>query len=279
MKPNFKAAIPLTILGLFAAGTANATMVDCSAGETIAAALNGNGKTINIKGVCSNEPDALVTIAKDDVTLAGITPDATIEGTVSIEGANRAVIENLTITAPGDGIYVSEGGSATIRNSVITGNDSIGILVFNGAYAMIEFNEITGNGEDGIAVTRGGTVRSRENVIAGHSFAGVEVTQHGAFASQPRSGEAGDAITAAPGPFGVVASRHSYVDLRDFTIDGNIRVTISSELDMRGRSVRSVVNGDISADTLSVVIKNNSRAGVTVNGDCWANATSYCNGF
>lgn len=279
MKPNFRAAIPLTILGLLATGSANAAMVDCSAGETVATALNGNGKTINIKGVCSNEPDALVTITKDDVTLAGITPDATIEGTVSIEGANRAVIENLTVTAPGDGIYVSEGGSATIRNSVITGNEGLGIWVGNGAYAMIEFNEITGNGEDGIAVTRGGTVRSRENMIAGHSFAGVEVTQHGAFASQPRSGEAGDNITAAPGPFGVVVSRHSYVDLRDFTVDGNIRVTISSELDMRGRSVQSIVDGDISADTLSVIIKNNSRAGVLVNGNCWANGTSYCNGF
>ena len=125
---------------------ANAATVNCGTdtiGDVLAAATPGGRLTITINGTCTEN----VTITRDDVTLEGNGGSDVVDGQISINGARRVMIKNLTVTGPGAGISGFENASFTVEESTIDANGTDGIQVHDGANANILNNTITNNGQ------------------------------------------------------------------------------------------------------------------------------------
>jgi hypothetical protein len=103
--------------------------VDCPAGETIAAALatqRSGPLTVTIVGVCGER----VLIERDDVTLQGANPGDGLDGTglagtaplVTVSGAHRVLLDQLTLTPLGlNGLVLKGGASVEGRRLEIDG--------------------------------------------------------------------------------------------------------------------------------------------------------------
>jgi hypothetical protein len=135
----------------FLVGVAAATEVNCGSGDKISNALQKKGKTIIIRGTCGEN----VMITADDITLRGHPIDnGAIAGSVTIDGAQRTVIQDLDVTGPStDGITVVNGASAVITNNSISGHVDVGLRIDNGSTVVATDNDITG-GTNGIWVVR-----------------------------------------------------------------------------------------------------------------------------
>ncbi len=141
--------------------------------------------TIVISGTCIED----VTIEVDDLTLQGDpSVGGTVSGTVTIVGARRVVIDDLTVTGSGEGVVGTEGASFTVQNSDISDNFGAGIGVLAGASAIITGNTIDNNGDDanlntlvsqvfgdGIDVVGGANAVITDNDITNSLFSGVFV--------------------------------------------------------------------------------------------------------
>lgn len=156
--------------------------VNCP-GQSIQGILNlapaaVKGLTLNINGTCTEN----VLIKLNNVTLNGLA-SATVNGTITVDGAKRVIVQNLRVTGTGDGVVVTRNGSATVQNSVIRFNDDNGIFVTHGAQADILNNLIRKNGQNvsgpdlgyGIQVNHGGNVNASNNSINDNLSYGVGV--------------------------------------------------------------------------------------------------------
>ena len=165
-----------------------AVTVNCVSGQTIADALtNRTPLVVTINGSCSEH----VTITTDDITLQGgaggevVGPDSG-QNTISLLGANRVVIKDLTVRGGRNCIQLSNGASATIsgntvgssmsadtcgRNGIDLGFSSSAIIVGNwilnatrhgvavvASTAHIFDNDIRDTGRDGVTVINAGHV-------------------------------------------------------------------------------------------------------------------------
>lgn len=144
--------------------------VNCEQNQSIANALltGGAALTITVQGICNEN----VTITRDDVTLRG---DSTTGGSVTaldpaletilINGAQRIVIENLTVTGGRNGIVGTRGTSFAVQDSTVQNSNGTGIAVVRNSQALIHHNTIRAHPSNAIAVvdTSQGTITS--NVI------------------------------------------------------------------------------------------------------------------
>ena len=187
VKSTLLAACAVAGLGLPGANAlAQAVVVNCP-GDSIQAVLNLappaiKGGTMTINGTCTE--DVLVTL--DNATFAGGAA-AVIRGTITIDGARRVVLQNLSVTGSGNGVVVTGNGTATVRDSIIGRNNDNGIVVKDGAQADILNNQIVQNGQNasdpgqgpGISVYDGGNARVVGNSINDNLSYGVEVFEGG----------------------------------------------------------------------------------------------------
>jgi hypothetical protein len=160
--------------------------VNCNDGDKISSALDKfEGKkfkaiTIVIKGTCNESP----TVILDDLTLKSdpSSPNATVKGPITIDGAQRAVVEDLDITGSNtDGISVINGASATINDNSITDYDEAGLSIDNGSTVVATGNDITG-GVSGIYVARNSSAWLQGgNDVSGASEETVFVHQSSSF--------------------------------------------------------------------------------------------------
>ncbi len=182
-------------LGLLMSGAEAAPPgVNCNADDSIAdaiAALPPGPATLKIKGTCVEDP----VITRDDLTLKGFGPGGTISGTITIDGARRVVIDDLTVTGPGPGIVGTDTAAFTVQNSDISNNsapgagtlpfccDGSGIVVTGSSSATITDSTInnnnTGGGDDefgiGIVVTDASSALITNNEISGNQADGIFV--------------------------------------------------------------------------------------------------------
>ena len=151
-------------------------------GVTIAAAIAAlppGPATLTIQGTCFEDP----IITRDDLTLKSFNPSARVDGTITIDGARRVVIDDLTVTGSGSGIVGTHAALFTVQNSDISDNLGSGIGVFQGASAIITNNKIERNGVDpldfgeGIDVIGGADATITDNVITDSLFTGVFVAR------------------------------------------------------------------------------------------------------
>ncbi len=188
----FQSGVLLLLLALMSTGQAQKPIqpVFCDRGHSIQAAVDrANGPTtIFIVGVCVED----VTIAKDDITLSGNISGSesgpggsgTISGTVPMKGADRIVIEFLTITGSGEGATITNGSSALLESNLINNNAKCGVQVTNESSLTLLRNTISDNGrpapffESGVFVGSS-TVISRGNTITGNGYGAIEVDTQG----------------------------------------------------------------------------------------------------
>ena len=233
---GFRVAACLAALAIAAPAVADDSItVDCSRGNSVSEVLADKARAhkplvIRVQGVCTEH----LTINGDDVTLEGDGVGAGIAGSVTIDGARRAVIARLTITNPtGDGVTVENGATATIRENHIVNNGGFGVLLRNGAFALVNRNTLSHNGQtnrdaSGILLLVGSTARGLRNVIEGNAFAGIEVADNGTYRSE------GDVVTAAPsGRVAVNIYRASFADMRGTTVTGLVDLNQQSYLQVR----------------------------------------------
>ncbi len=194
------AAVSLAMAISLAPGPAQAlttitVSVDCALQSlsTLLSSVSGRppvAVVLSIKGTCTED----VTIEFDDITLEGDPVDGgTISGTITINGAQRVVIDNLTVTGPGPGIVGIDNAAFTVQNSDISNNsipgtlpfccDGSGIVVAGSSSALIDNNTINNNGIGGgdndfgvgIDVIDASSAVITNNTISGNQADGIFV--------------------------------------------------------------------------------------------------------
>lgn len=262
--------------------------VDCDQGDTITDALTagkfGSPLIIIIRGTCVEN----ITITRDDVTLRGLDPGLSRivgapnpgidENPVSILGAERTIIERLTISG-GQNVAGIGGttGFFTIRDCIVEDNDRFGILVAQGAHGRIDSTIIRRNGQDGI-IAFGGFARIYNSEIRENAGNGIRVANNGKAAI-------GIAPPNLPGPntiesnggegIQVDGSSHARIDLNTIAsnADVGVAVTNGSSADVSNNRIES--NGatgfrasDGSSATLAgnLIASNNAIAGFSSGG-------------
>lgn len=159
-----------------------AVTVDCSAGQSITDVLqivSGSPLTITVSGTCNEN----VTITRNDVTLrgaaagSGITgPDTTLD-TILIDGAQRVILDTLTVSGGRDGVRGVRGAAFTVQHSTVqnTGND--GIAVVQNSQAEIDNNTIASNYNDGIRVTGSSNAAVTNSTIRRNGYDGILISE------------------------------------------------------------------------------------------------------
>ena len=246
---------------LFAVASAQAAIVVvvCPGDSLGTAVQNASpGDQLNISGVCMEN----VEIRTDDLTLEG----GTVEGTITIL-SQRAVLDGMTVTGPGDGVVGRDNASFTVQNSTIEENDGIGILATAGASAVIRDNDITDNDSDGIGVFDNAFASVTDNVIQGNGdpanfeagielsrarvvssgntienngWAGVSAFNASSYRNQSSATDIIEQVVA--NTFAVAAGNHSSVDFRGADIEGDIDIGRNSTLQLRSSSLEGNVS-------------------------------------
>ena len=231
--------------------------VNCAAGGSIQDALAkkklDRPLTVTIRGACTEN----VTLTQDDITLLG---DAgSITGSVTVDGARRAVVAGLGISNPtGNGVTVTNGASVTLRDNHIDDSSGYGVFVRHASFAVVNDNTMLRNGivnnsdvdASGIGVAQGSMVRAARNEIADNANTGIEVFDNSTYRSE------GDRVAmraSAPGRSAVDTYRAGLVDLRGATVSGHVFVNQQAQFQSRNLEgqVTTLSNGNIAVSGLS----------------------------
>ncbi len=284
------AAVSLAMAISLAPGPAQAlntitASVDCAT-TSLAALINGAPQrppvavVLTIKGTCTED----ITIEFDDLTLEGDPVDGgTISGTITINGAQRVVIDNLTVTGTGDGIVGIDAAAFIVKNSDIINNEKAGIIVVRSSSAVLNNNTISGNGtrsvdpfiffDCGLFAADSSSVRSRGNTYADNQYCAIEIDRQASFrngAFLPREpGHPADpaerdvitergcdpvtgtgCFTTDAGPVAIEVFNGGLVDLRNADVNGEIELAALSSLRVDGDAA---IQGNILNQIGSVV--------------------------
>lgn len=256
--------VSLLVTLMFAPGLATACTVNAGAYPTISNALDvlGSGAGITFSGTCAED----VTVTADDVTITGDTIiGSTIEGQLTVDGAQRFVLRDVTVTnSPEIGIFVTDGASAEIQFVTVENASDSGIDVRFGSFARI-LDSVVQNNMWGLSVNKGGVVDGLRNTISDNAEEQVDLSEHGTYRGTTEE------IDQGSGTYAMSVARNSYLNLRsgstvkgktgvaiqshlrlrdDTSVEGDIEVDIQSELDLAGEAS---VEGDIRAQNLSIV--------------------------
>lgn len=209
----------------FSAARPQIFVVDCAAGQSLQAALDGAvaGDSLSVFGACKEN----IVIRKDAISLAcqaGSLITGTIGVTLEVRGHDIRV-SGCAVAGGAFGIAVLGGGSVALsKNDVsdalvgiavghrsyarLDGNrierNGMGVVITLGAAADIIGNEITANRTTSVLVTGAGAAEMVGNRIKGNGGDGVSTTRtsavkfsgHEFFGSAPNeiSGNGGDGI-------------------------------------------------------------------------------------
>lgn len=235
-RPRF-ACVLLTLAALAAGddGFAQTTRpVDCSAGETIAAAVAAAkpGDTVAVRGVCKES--VLIPAEATRITLDG-RGSATIShptGTTTPGPAAHVVyIRGRGITVSGfrihggvDGIHLSGPAHAVVNNNVISGNRGRGVHVDKGSVAQVYDNVIEKNDGGGIHITESSMARIGFLIPPQPQLQPNQISNNGSYGILVERGSTarivGNRIEANAGA-GVMVDRSSEADVAANTIGGN----------------------------------------------------------
>jgi parallel beta-helix repeat protein len=150
--------------------TPHTLTVDCAAGNTIGQALQQavRGDTLQVTGTCREA----VVITIDGLTLDGqgtTTVDGGGQTAITVNGARRVVIKNLTVSNGLDGILVQRTAAVELQSVTAQNNTRDGIHLNENSTARLTNCTMQQNGQDGLDVLRNssavlsGTIMSNDN--------------------------------------------------------------------------------------------------------------------
>jgi len=265
-----KSILIAAVIAIFALQTgaqakgAKSVSVNCSLPATsvqgaVDGVTPGVPTTIFVVGDCTED----VTITSDAITLSGDPNglglrggDGTINGQISVIGANNVTIENLTVTGSGAGVVVQDSANVHIRDSILDENEFEGVAVINAAFVEIGGTDIIGNstsGGSGLVVQRNSAaVLVCNNVITGNGAnngRAIFLEEGGALRQQKCATGERDIITAVSGGVAIFIFNGSVVDIRGADVSGPITVYGGSTF----RAQLSSLDGDVNATVGSLV--------------------------
>ena len=248
--------------------------VDCDGGDSLQVEIDEAepGSTLMVSGTCTE----IVTIATDGITIRGDPVDGgTLMGGFIVDGAQRVVIDNLTIDGSTnaerlDGVRAQDNAQVTVRNSTIQNHTRHGVGIVAASSGLIEGNTITveeaDGADNGVVVSTGsfallrGTAEHPTQTITSDLASGAFGNSLGVFndsnarlnggnlivgtGNAPAIGVFNDASLRVQNGLNTVTStqdraigigRLSQVSLRFFDVTGRIDVTTGSHLEIRRR--------------------------------------------
>ena len=208
--------------------------VDCSAGETIAAAVATAkpGDTLAVRGICKET----VTIAAEAARITldgqgvatishptGITTPGPAAHVVYIRGRGITV-SGFRILGGVDGVHLSGPAHAVVHGNVISGNKGRGVHVDKGSVAQIYDNVIERNAGGGIHITESSMARIGFLIPPQPQLQPNQIKNNGSYGILVERGSTarivGNRVEANDGP-GVMVDRSSEADVAANTIGGN----------------------------------------------------------
>jgi hypothetical protein len=201
--------------------------VDCDRGHTIAHALGAADErkplVVQIQGTCTEN----VLVTRNDVTLQGpaalVAADVTLP-VVTLDGAQRVVLEALVLSGGVDGVRGLRGATYELLRCTVTGNSRFGVLAAYSASAVVDECTVSGNGPTtpsqpaggGLIAANGAQLVLTNSTVANNRGAGVtgtrssflRVGQDFGGSSVPGpvtvSGNQGNGVTVSDGSSGIV---------------------------------------------------------------------------
>ena len=230
-----RAAITIATLAAANRALAQTTRpVDCSAGQTVAAAVAAAkpGDTLAVRGDCKETvmiPAEVTRITIDGRGLATISHPT--GSTTPGPGAHVVYIRGRSITVTGlrihggvDGVHLSGPAHAVIHGNVISGNKGRGIHVDKGSVAQVFDNVIERNDGGGIHVTESSMARIGFLIPPQPRLQPNQIKNNGRYGIFVERGSTarivGNVIEANDGA-GVMVDRSSEADVAANTINGN----------------------------------------------------------
>ena len=259
-------------IGLFATSVSAANRtVNCDEGQSIQDALEkGRGSAAELYIDVSGSCEEVVTIKRDDVTIDG-GETATVVGAIIVEGGNRIIVREITITGSGLGTgVVAVGGNLKLIRSAITGNSGLGVLATDSAYVGMSRSIIENNGS-GVVARQGSSVFVRKTTISGNDDYGIILKSNSTGTVVTNSTISGNDIG-----IGVFENSSVYVDDSDIVNNYNTGIEtdngVSVDVD-NNSTIGSNAGGGIDADLHSSVvigdssITNNGNYGIKLQSD------------
>jgi hypothetical protein len=273
-----------------------AVTVNCNAGQSITNALKryvpGNGLLINFSGTCNENIDIL----RDDITIRGTTPTATINGTnntdqvIAIDG-KRVRLESLIVTGGRDGIVAGRGGSVMVSGVTVQGVPRLGAVASFGGHMIIDNSVIKQCGSTGVTAANASTVVITNSTVE-QNAAGINAVR----GSHVRVGQDFNGTTLGPvivqnntgtgisssdtaaaivvsttiknnGSNGIFVGRggHADIGIGSFNMQGPVVIqdNVSNGLFVEGGSA-NIVGSTISGNTFGIQFANggNGRVGI-----------------
>lgn len=269
--------------------------VDCDAGDTVAEALarRADELRVEVTGTCVED----VEIRRDRTTLVGVAPGAEIVGSpspaipfgggVTVLGASRVTLADLTIRLGRRGVAILDGGAARLERLTVRDQDRDGVLLQGGSQAWIEDCALLDNAFYGLAVWDGSSVMlgfDGTTVASGNGQVGVLVSngsdvtgfattrleaddnQYGVFAQLNGSVQA-VGLSAARNDFGAVAMLGGVIgtalEVRDSAIIG-VLATNGGQVDVGGSIEGSGVFGIRANHDATVALRGAALSGNSV---------------
>ncbi|HEY1987479.1 MAG TPA: right-handed parallel beta-helix repeat-containing protein [Terracidiphilus sp.] len=151
--------------------------INCTRGDSLAnAAANAFPNTlINIKGTCTGA----VSISASGVELNGVNA-AVINGSgkdaVTITGAQRVTLANLSVTGGANGVVAQNGAQVTLQNDAVAHNAASGIVALANSSMAVSGGGSQGNAVHGLDIEASSSlVVTGSYVISGNGVFGINV--------------------------------------------------------------------------------------------------------
>lgn len=254
-------ALALAFVGLtIASAQAAPTLVDCTLTppDSVAQAVENGATDIIVSGSCMETETILITV--DDFRLSGDGDDS-VTGCIKIDGAQRARIENLTVTGCNDvnfgngdsGIRLYNAATGYLFNVVSSNHEYSGIELRYDSFAEIRNSQLLNNDECGIILLRGAVGHGQNNTITNYLYGGLCLTQHATYTSERAT------ISDLAGAAAIDVGGNSYLDLRGGDAAGDAIVALQSQLVVRKiGSTQSSVTGNFAVSSLSILNLRNA---------------------
>jgi len=233
----------------------------CDKGQSLQEAVSkarGTGAPLEVfvSGTCNENVDI-----ERDISIQG--DSAVISGRVRVFGPHSAVLSNLTITGPGNGLIIL-GGRTRILNSDISYNEGSGLVVRHNGTAILRGTQVSHNAGRGIEIQASLADIANSNVLENADSGIVANDRSHLFFSAGRVSDNEQ--------LGIIIANNSSISLSEAQVTGNQDIGIFMNLSSSGvfnnneiadnaRQGLEVDDGS-SADVVGGSIHNNAEFGM-----------------